>query len=549
MTWMHAAISILALASPPPSARLAAPAHQEKERDGRGFEVTPGEKKSPAEQNSTAQPAPFGTYHALLIAIADYQHHPKLKTPVSDVARLAEVLREHYGFANVETLVDQQATRTGILTALERYKRLTKTDNLLIYFAGHGTFEPETREGYWIPVEAEASKWDWISNDQIRKVIGQIPAKHTLLVSDSCFSGDLTRGAPLQKPDRYVEQVSKKDSYQVIASGGLEEVGDVGRNGLSAFAYYFVNSLVDDSLPVLTTREVFDSVVRMVANDSRQVPEMGTIQGAPDLKGEFIFARIPKDGAAAKPLEPTRAATGVPVGWSLPANAEERRRDGGGFHYVSLDPDETEMVLVQSGSFPFGGPGNPIVEIDRPFLVDLHEVTVERFAKFLLSEAQSDLPFWNREGYGDPRQPVVGVSLETARAFARWAGKELPDERRWEYAAAWDGERGEHRPYPWGRTFQPEAVPAALFPPPVGSCALDVSWWGVRGMNTGVQEWCLLPPTDPRNREPIGVIRGASQVGSGRRHHIDAAITVRVERSGETRTNNLGFRCMVPLHR
>ena len=522
---------------------------QSGSQDGRGIDVTPGDKKPASGQTPVETPAPFGVYNALLIAVANYEHQPKLKTPASDIARLEQVLRKQYCFTKIEPLIDVQATRTGILTALERYKKLSKNDNLLVYYAGHGFFDAETREGYWIPVDAGDSKWDWISNDQIRKVIGQIPAKHTLLVSDSCFSGDLTRGGPFQKPDRYLEQVSNKDSYQVIASGGLEEVGDVGRDGLSAFAYYFVNSLAGDTQTVLTTREVFDSVVRMVANDSRQVPEMGTIQGAPDLKGEFIFARTQKDGTFAAPPAPITSRTGVPAGWSLPGGAEERRRANGELYYVSLAPDESEMVLVQPAAFPFGGAGKPLIEIERPFLVDLNEVTVERFAKFVPSEPQADLPYWNREGYGDPRQPVVGVSLATAQAFALWAKKQLPDEVLWEYASAWDAEQKQLRPYPWGQKFEAEAVPATVFPPTVGSCAVDVSWWGVRGTGSGVQEWCLLPASDPRRLEPIGVVRGASQVGSGRKYRIDAPVTTRVERGADTRANNLGFRCVLPLHR
>jgi len=522
-------------------------APQDAGKDGRGVKVTPGDDKSGVQAPQEKKDPPFGNYHALLIAIAKYEHQPRLKTPTSDVAQLEQVLRKQYGFTTIDRLLDAQATRVGILTALERYKKLSKNDNLLIYYAGHGTFDEKSGEGYWIPVDARDSKWDWVSNSQIRQVIGQIPAKHTLLVADSCFSGGLTRGAPFQKPDRYVEEVSKKDSCQVIASGGLEEVGDVGRDGLSAFAYYFVKSLASETQPVITTRELFDSVVRRVANDSRQVPQIGTIP--PDLGGEFIFARVGKEGLPEATAVPAVRVSGIPLGWSLPANAEERRRPNGDFYYMSLEPDATEMVLVQPGSFPFGGTGRETIAIDRPFLVDKFEVTVERFAKFFPSEPQAGLPYWNQEGYREPQQAMVGVSLVTAQAFAQWAGKQLPDEVLWEYAAGWDALKQELRPFPWGPVFVAADTPAALFPPKVGSCARDISWWGVGGMGSGVQEWCLLPPGDARRLGSIGVMRGASQVGSGRRFRIDAPLTTRVECNVETRANNLGFRCVVPLHR
>jgi len=68
-------------------------------------------------------------------------------------------------------------------------------------------------------------------------------------------------------------------------------------------------------------------------------------------------------------------------------------------------------------------------------------------------------------------------------------------------------------------------------------------------MGSGVQEWCLLAPSDPRRREPLGVVRGASQIAAGRRQRIDAAVTIRSERSSESKANNLGFRCVIPLER
>src|SRR5207248_2668949 len=56
-----------------------------------------------------------------------------------------------------------------------------------------------------------------------------------------------------------------------------------------------------------------------------------------------------------------------------------------------------------------------------------------------------------RDGRPAPGQhPVVRVSWHDARAYAKWAGLELPTEAQWEKAAAWDPVAGKARRYSWG---------------------------------------------------------------------------------------------------
>jgi iron(II)-dependent oxidoreductase len=91
-------------------------------------------------------------------------------------------------------------------------------------------------------------------------------------------------------------------------------------------------------------------------------------------------------------------------------------------------------------------------------------------------------------------EPVVHVSWYEAEAWCRWAGRRLPTEAEWEFAAASvPGEAGAKRRYPWGETL-PDAAVANLYGGagrclPVSACAAGESAWGVRQLIGNVWEW------------------------------------------------------------
>jgi iron(II)-dependent oxidoreductase len=79
---------------------------------------------------------------------------------------------------------------------------------------------------------------------------------------------------------------------------------------------------------------------------------------------------------------------------------------------------------------------------------------------------------------------VTWVSLEDARSCASWAGKRQPHEWEWQYAA----QGADGRPYPWGREWDPDAVPVPdksrnmRGPDPVNAHSKGVSPFGVMDM-------------------------------------------------------------------
>jgi formylglycine-generating enzyme required for sulfatase activity len=90
----------------------------------------------------------------------------------------------------------------------------------------------------------------------------------------------------------------------------------------------------------------------------------------------------------------------------------------------------------------------------KPYYIDKYPVTNLQFKKFLDDthhHPTDDLNFlkdWKNGNYPDgaANKPVTWVSLEDARAYAKWAGKRLPHEWEWQYAA----QGSDHRVFPWG---------------------------------------------------------------------------------------------------
>jgi gamma-glutamyl hercynylcysteine S-oxide synthase len=99
----------------------------------------------------------------------------------------------------------------------------------------------------------------------------------------------------------------------------------------------------------------------------------------------------------------------------------------------------------------------------KPFYIDKYPVTNAEFKKFLdmshyhPKDDQNFLKDWKSGTTypeGAANKPVTWVSLEDAREYAKWAGKRLPHEWEWQFAA--QGKDG--RLYPWGNCdWQPPA--------------------------------------------------------------------------------------------
>ncbi|MEO1654335.1 MAG: formylglycine-generating enzyme family protein [Bacteroidota bacterium] len=277
--------------------------------------------------------------------------------------------------------------------------------------------------------------------------------------------------------------------------------------------------------------------------------------------------------------------------------AEEARIHSGNFKEIKAQvADRKSMTLIQGGKIRIGSKKGQINEsplfdiVLSDFYLDPHPVTVAQFRDFVeQTEYVSDAERFGDAGVFDfenktwglvqganwkfPQgpdkapsrddHPVTQVSWQDAQAYAHWAGKRLPSEFEWEYAAR-SGENKEEI-YSWGKEEQDQDgnyqanVWQGIFPnrnteadgylltAPVGKFAKTP--WGLSDMGGNVWEWCqetynYYPGSQIQYvvDEKIKVQRGGSFLCDQKVCH-GYRVSSRGPCSKETSLFHVGFRC------
>lgn len=259
------------------------------------------------------------------------------------------------------------------------------------------------------------------------------------------------------------------------------------------------------------------------------------------------------------------------------------------------------MVLIPEGEFQMGSDAPEAGDNEKPmhtvyvnaFYIDIYEVTVGEYRRFIEETNNTQLPAWYSERSPTDDHPVIAVSWHDAMAYARWANKRLPTEAEWEKAAR-GGLSGDK--YPWGNTdpdgtqcnyadkntinlvwnFDGEEQQITwadedvddgyTFNAPVGSFLPNP--YGLYDMAGNVWEWCLdqyvedFYENSPRENPIAGlnivdtIDRAESittaRVSRGGSHASEASEMRSSQRNGTTPQNeylNVGFRCVKPVNK
>jgi len=281
------------------------------------------------------------------------------------------------------------------------------------------------------------------------------------------------------------------------------------------------------------------------------------------------------------------------LGEGVPSPLPEGLKAGAEKGRFICEKDGAPMVWIEAGKFPRGnGEGEPD---ERPpaevqvsgFFLDVEEVTNGRYRAFYTwwreapetekrKFSHRDEPegwdhrpaFWPGEDEKEKETPdvfsrdafpVVGVSWFSARACAKWAGKDLPTEAEWEKAASHDGASKTKRNWPWGNA-RPDFTRCNFagnvgFPVRPGRYESGAARCGAVDLSGNVWEWCADyyhkdfygtetgKASDPLNGFPSAfrAVRGGSY--SSKEEEIRTTYRDRADPRKTYR--DVGFRCVL----
>jgi formylglycine-generating enzyme len=207
------------------------------------------------------------------------------------------------------------------------------------------------------------------------------------------------------------------------------------------------------------------------------------------------------------------------------------------------EKDQTLMILINqgkylvsvkkiaaSGTLHSNENGSRFLSL-AAFYIDRTEVTVENFKKY--QPRYNEKPYTNDKPC--PKCPAMGIELNQAQKYCRWAGKRLPSEEEWEAAA-----RGNSTfTWPWGNDFLPQNAntfgkeDGHLLVAPVASFPAGASPYGVMDMAGNVWEWVQTANKD------LQIVKG----GGWTSYNNQSKISFRNKVDAKLKNPTVGFRC------
>ncbi len=262
---------------------------------------------------------------ALCVGINDYPYGDEndLNGCLNDAKDWSMLLKKKFGFTDVKTLLDAQATKANIMAGLKNLLAGAKAGDILVFTnASHGTYVADTNGDEPTYDEAicpyDVDDNQLILDDELRELFADLPKGVSLtVISDSCHSGTVTRATISRTPDqrrrrflhpslrgakaltpselqaasRKKEKFPESKMNEVLMSGckSNQYSSDALINGKfhGAMTYYTIKAITEANY-MITWAELIDAVVPMLEDEGYdQIPQL---EGKAENKNKQIFS-------------------------------------------------------------------------------------------------------------------------------------------------------------------------------------------------------------------------------------------------------------------
>mgnify|MGYP000511804454 CR=1 FL=1 len=225
---------------------------------------------------------------------------PEVTYAHRDAATMEQYLSKTLGYDEIIMATDATQGKFNTLFGTERkdgrlqdYVKKDKSD-VFIYYSGHGAPDPESKDGYFVPVDCDPHMVDvnGYPLDLFYKKINDLQAKSVTIVIDACFSGSSDQGMLLNNISPVFIEVENssnlKDHINVFTSSSGEQVSSwYADKKHSLYTYYFLKGLKgmadQDNNNEITMREIHEYAKDEVTYMARK---LNSREQTPQLKSE-----------------------------------------------------------------------------------------------------------------------------------------------------------------------------------------------------------------------------------------------------------------------